>query len=215
VTEVANPRSASPAEAESTGSGGRRRGRRPAGQDTRNALLTAARAEFSAQGYQGARVRSIAAAAGVDAAMVNHWFGGKEGLFVAAMDLPVNPEQVATRILAGDREHIGERIVRTFLSVWDATGGGAFVALLRSVASHEQAARMMREFVSEVLFGRLAAVLGPDRPALRTSLCGSHVVGLGMARYVIKIEPLASADVDTLAAIIGPTLQRYLTEPLP
>jgi AcrR family transcriptional regulator len=193
----------------------RRRGRRPAGHDTRRALLAAARAEFSAQGYQAARVRSIAAAAGVDAAMVNHWFGGKEGLFIAAMDLPINPDEIAARVLDGDREHIGERIVRTFLSVWDATGGGAFVALLRSVASHEQAARMMREFVSEVLFGRLAAALGPDRPALRTSLCGSQIVGLGMARYVIELEPLASADIETLAAIIGPNLRHYLTEPLP
>jgi len=194
---------------------GRRRGRRPAGQDTKDALLAAARTEFSAQGYQGARVRSIAAAAGVDAAMVNHWFGGKEGLFAAAMDLPINPEAVLARILDGALDQLGERIVRTFLSVWDGTGGGAFAALLRSVASHEQAATMIREFVTEVVFGRLADVVGPDRPQLRATLCGSQMVGLGMARYVIKLEPLASTDAATLAAIIGPNLQRYLTEPLP
>jgi len=176
--------------------------------------LGAARAEFSAQGYQGARVRSIATAAGVDAAMVNHWFGGKEGLFVAAMDLPINPEAVIARILDGARDELGERIVRTFLSVWDVNGGGAFAALLRSVASHEQAARMMREFVTEMVFGRLADVVGPDRPQLRATLCGSQMVGLGMARYVIKLEPLASTDAATLAATIGPNLQRYLTEPL-
>jgi len=177
--------------------------------------LAAARTEFSAQGYQGARVRSIAAAAGVDAAMVNHWFGGKEGLFAAAMDLPINPEAVLARILDGALDQLGERIVRTFLSVWDGTGGGAFAALLRSVASHEQAATMIREFVTEVVFGRLADVVGPDRPQLRATLCGSQMVGLGMARYVIKLEPLASTDAATLAAIIGPNLQRYLTEPLP
>lgn len=194
---------------------GRRRGRRPAGQDTKDALLAAARTEFSAQGYQGARVRSIATAAGVDAAMVNHWFGGKEGLFAAAMDLPINPEAVLARILDGALDELGERIVRTFLSVWDTNGGGAFAALLRSVASHEQAARMIREFVTEVVFGRLADVVGPDRPQLRATLCGSQMVGLGMARYVIKLEPLASTDAATLAAIIGPNLQRYLTEPLP
>jgi AcrR family transcriptional regulator len=194
---------------------GRRRGRRPAGQDTRDALLGAARSEFSERGYQGARVRSIATSAGVDAAMVNHWFGGKEGLFVAAMDLPINPEQLIARLLDGDLADLGERIVRIFLSVWDATGGGAFVALLRSVANHEQAARMMREFVSQTVFARLAAAVGPDRSDLRAALCGSQVVGLGMARYVIKLEPLASADVATLAATIGPNLQRYLTEPLP
>jgi AcrR family transcriptional regulator len=155
-------------------------------------------------------VRSIATSAGVDAAMVNHWFGGKEGLFVAAMDLPINPEQLIARLLDGDIADLGERIVRTFLSVWDANAGGAFVALLRSVATHEQAARMMREFVSQTLFAKLAAA----RSDLRAALCGSQVVGLGMARYVIKLEPLASADVATLAATIGPNLQRYLTEPL-
>lgn len=194
---------------------GRRRGRRPAGQDTKDALLAAARAEFAEHGYQGARVRSIATTAGVDAAMVNHWFGGKDGLFVAAMDLPINPEQLIQRVLDGGVEELGERIVRTFLSVWDTTGGGAFVALLRSVANHEQAARMMREFITQTVFARLAAAVGPDRSDLRAALCGSQVFGLGMARYVVKLEPLASADVATLAAIIGPNLQRYLTEPLP
>jgi AcrR family transcriptional regulator len=211
---VTSPASEQPA-AGLSAPAGRRRGRRPAGHDTRDALLSAARSEFSERGYQGARVRSIATSAGVDAAMVNHWFGGKDGLFVAAMDLPINPEQLIARILDGDIAELGERIVRNFLSVWDATGGGAFVALLRSVANHEQAARMMREFVTQTLFAKLAAAVGPDRSDLRAALCGSQVVGLGMARYVIKLEPLASADVATLAAIIGPNLQRYLTEPLP
>lgn len=146
--------------------------------------------------------------------MVNHWFGGKEGLFVAALDLPVNPEVVLSRVLDGDPERTGERIVRTFVSVWDATGGGPFVALLRSVASHETAARMMREFVLEVMFRRLVDTLGPDQRALRAALCASQVVGLGMARYVVKLDPMASADADTLAAAIGPNLQRYLTGPL-
>ncbi|HEX4252373.1 MAG TPA: TetR family transcriptional regulator, partial [Pseudonocardia sp.] len=187
----------------------------PAGQDTKDALLAAARAEFAEHGYQGARVRSIATTAGVDAAMVNHWFGGKDGLFVAAMDLPINPEQLIQRVLDGEPGELGERIVRTFLSVWDTTGGGAFVALLRSVANHEQAARMMREFITQAVFSRLATAVGPDRSDLRAALCGSQVFGLGMARYVVKLEPLASADVATLAAIIGPNLQRYLTEPLP
>ena len=194
---------------------GRRRGRRPAGQETREELLRAARAEFSARGYQGARVRSIAETAGVDAAMVNHWFGGKSGLFVAAMDLPIDPDALLARLMDGDAGGVGQRMVRLFLSVWDPVSGGAFVALLRSVASHERAATMVREFVTEVFIGRLSAAVAPDRPELRAGLCGSQMVGLGMARYVIKLEPVASAGVDELAALIGPTLQRYLTEPLP
>ncbi|WP_028925769.1 TetR/AcrR family transcriptional regulator [Pseudonocardia acaciae] len=197
-----------------TDTAARRRGRRPAGEDTRGALLAAARTEFAERGYQGARVRSIAAAAGVDAAMVNHWFGGKNGLFVAALDLPVNPEIILTRVLEGDPDTAGERIVRNFIAVWDASGGGAFAALLRSVATHEAAARMMREFVVNVIFRRLTHALGPDQPELRACLCGSQMVGLGMARYVVKLDPLSTADADTLAAAIGPNLQRYLTGPL-
>jgi AcrR family transcriptional regulator len=196
------------------GAPARRRGRRPAGQETREALLAAARAEFAEHGFHLARVRSIAAAAGVDPAMVNHWFGGKDGLFIAAMDLPVDPAAVLERIQDGHPDRTGERIVRTFLGVWDPTGGGPFVALLRSVSSHEQAARMMREFVTERIFGQLAAALQADQQMLRATLCGSQLVGLGMARYVLKLEPIAGADPETLVAAIGPTLQRYLTGPL-
>lgn len=189
----------------------RRRGRRPAGQETKDALLAAARDEFAERGYDQARVRSIAAAAGVDPAMVNHWFGGKEGLFTAALDLPLDPNYVIMQILAGGPDRAGERIVRTFLSVWDPLQGGPFVAMLRSVSSHEHAARMMREFLTDRIFGPLAATLDADQPRLRATLCGSQLVGLGMTRYVIRLEPIATADVETLVAAIGPTLQRYLT----
>ncbi|MGH3942289.1 MAG: TetR family transcriptional regulator [Pseudonocardiaceae bacterium] len=190
---------------------GRPRGRRPAGADTRRTLLDAARVEFTARGYEGATVRAIAQRAGVDPAMVNHWFGSKDGLFVAAMEIPVNPDEIIPRMLAGDPEQLAERILRTFLSVWDANGGGALAALLRSVASHEQAARMMREFVSRVIFGRVVSTVAPDAPELRAALCGTQIAGLGMIRYVIRLEPLASADHDTVVAAIAPNLQRYLT----
>ncbi len=189
----------------------RRRGRRPAGEDTRATLLDAARVEFTERGFDGATVRAIAQRAGVDPAMVNHWFGGKDGLFVAAMEIPVNPGEIIPRILDGDPEQVAERILRTFLSVWDAHGGGALAALVRSVASHEEAARMMREFINRVIIGRVVSAVAPDRPELRAALCGTQVVGLGMIRYVIRLEPLASADHDTVVATIAPNLQRYLT----
>ncbi len=101
--------------------------------------------------------------------------------------------------------------MRTFLSVWDPIAGGPFVAMLRSVSNHDAAARMMREFLADRLFGRLTDAIAPDRPGLRAGLCASQMVGLGMARYVIGFEPLATTDPDTLTAAIGPTLQRYLT----
>ena len=103
----------------------RRRGRRPGGTDTRAELLDAARVEFAQRGYEGATVRVIADRAGVDPAMVNHWFGGKEALFSEALQLPVNPAEVMTAILPGDPERLAERIVGQFLTVWDQTGGGA------------------------------------------------------------------------------------------
>ena len=189
----------------------RPRGRRPAGEDTRAALLDAARVEFTKRGFDGATVRAIAQRAGMDPAMVNHWFGGKDGLFVAALQLPVNPEEIIRRVLDGDPDHAAERVLRTFLSVWDANGGGALTALVRSVASHEDAARMMREFVSRVVFGRIISAVAPDQFELRTALCGTQITGLAMVRYVIRLEPLASADHDTVVAAIAPNLQRYLT----
>ncbi|HEX2289429.1 MAG TPA: TetR family transcriptional regulator [Pseudonocardiaceae bacterium] len=189
----------------------RPRGRRRAGEDTRAALLDAARVEFTERGFDGATVRTIALRAGVDAAMVNHWFGGKDGLFVAAMEIPVNPAEIIPRILDGAPEQLAERILRTFLSVWDTNGGGALAALMRSVASHEEAARMMREFVSRVVIGRIVSAVAPDRPELRASLCGTQIAGLAMIRYVIRLEPLASAQHDTVVAVIAPNLQRYLT----
>ncbi|MGH3828457.1 MAG: TetR/AcrR family transcriptional regulator [Pseudonocardiaceae bacterium] len=189
----------------------RPRGRRPAGENTRAALLDAARVEFTERGFDGATVRAIAQRAEVDPAMVNHWFGGKEALFVAAMEIPVDPEKIVLGILDGDPERSGERILRAFLSVWDAEGGGAMAALIRSVASHEGATRMMREFLGQMIFGRVVPAVAPDQHKLRAALCGTQMAGLAMIRYVIRLEPLASADHDTVVTAIAPNLQRYLT----
>ena len=194
-----------------SGDQARPRGRRRAGEDTRSALLDAARVEFTERGFDGATVRAIAQRAGVDAAMVNHWFGGKDGLFVAAMEIPINPAEIIPRILDGAPEQLAERVLRTFLSVWDTNGGGSLAALMRSVASHEDAARMMREFVSRVIIGRIVSAVAPDRLDLRAALCGTQIAGLAMIRYVIRLEPLASAQHDTVVAVIAPNLQRYLT----
>jgi AcrR family transcriptional regulator len=187
----------------------RRRGRRPGGGDTRTALLDAARAAFVELGYNGATVRGIAERAGVDAAMVNHWFGSKEQLFVAAMQLPIDPSAILDQVLPGDPEHLGERIIGMFLTVWDASGGGQLVALVQSVTSHQEAASMLRDFVMNVLVKRLIEAIAPDRTALRANLIGSQLIGLGMARYVVKLEPIASADHATIIRAVAPTIQRY------
>lgn len=194
----------------------KRRGRRPSGEDTKSALLDAAREVFSQYGFDGATVRAIAAKAGVDAAMVNHWFGGKRDLFLAAVRIPIdNADAIFGTVLAGARNKIGERLVRAFVSTWDTTGGGPFVTLIRSASSQAAAARMLRDFFNLVLIDQVITKLGVDRPLLRASLCGSQLAGLGLMRYVIKVEPLASANVETLVVAVGPTLQRYLTGKLP
>ena len=193
----------------------RRRGRRPGGTDTRAELLDAARVEFAQRGYEGATVRVIADRAGVDPAMVNHWFGGKEALFSEALQLPVNPAVVMTAIVPGDPERLGERIVAQFLTIWDQTGGAPMATILRSIASHDDAARMLREFIGNVMVKRVVAAVAPDRPDLRAGLVGSQLFGMGLVRYVLKLEPLASADHATVIGAVAPNLQRYLTGPLP
>lgn len=196
---------------ENTATGARRRGRRPSGEDTRATLLAAAREVFTEQGYERATVREIARRAGVDPAMVNHWFGGKAGLFTAAMSLPLDPDQIVSQLLDAPLEQLAEHMIRLFLTVWDETRGGPLIGLIRSVSSNEDAARMLREFVSSVLLDRLIGELDADHPELRAALCGSQIIGLGVTRYVLRLEPLASADHDTVVAAIAPNLQRYLT----
>jgi AcrR family transcriptional regulator len=189
---------------------GKRRGRRPAGADTKSALVEAARAVFSEQGYEGATVRAIAKRAGVDPAMVNHWFGGKEGLFAqAVLQLPVDPAVIAQEIAEGDVNTLGERIVRRFLTVWDSTGGGQFAALVRSVASHEMAVHGLREIFLKQIFMRVADKTGADNAMFRATLVASQLIGMGMVRYVARFEPLASNDVETMVAAVAPTVQRY------
>ncbi|GAA4545819.1 TetR family transcriptional regulator [Pseudonocardia xishanensis] len=194
----------------------RRRGRRTSGEDTRAALLAAARAEFTERGFEGATVRRIAERASVDPAMVNHWFGGKEALFTATLELPVDPGPLVRAAADGDPATLGERIVALFLQVWDVgPGGGPMIALLRSVAAHPSAVRMIREFVSRTILRPFVTPVAPDRADERAALVASQMLGLGMIRYVVQLEPLASADHTTIVALIGPTVQRYLTGPLP
>ena len=193
----------------------RRRGRRPGGADTRASLLDAPRVVFAERGFDGATVRVIADRAGVDPAMVNHWFGGKQSLFVAALNLPADPATILGEAVPGDPEHLAERILGRLLEVWDGTGGAQFAALLQSIATHDVAAGLLREFIARVLVGKVLRVVAPDRPELRATLCGTQVFGLAFVRYVLKVEPLASADHATVVSAVAPNLQRYLTGPLP
>jgi len=190
-----------------------RTGRRPGNSGTREAILDAARRAFAEHGYQQATIREVAGLAGVDPALVHHYFGTKQDLFVAAVEFPVNPFEAFVALVSEEGlETLGERLLGLFLSVWDQTEQHSpMLALIRSAVSEERAAAMLREFITEEILGRIARELGTPDARLRTNLVASQLVGLVMARYVIRIEPLASTPAPVLVAAIGPNLQRYIT----
>jgi AcrR family transcriptional regulator len=187
----------------------RRPGRRPGRSSSRDDILAAARVLFGERGYDKASIRAIAAEAGVDPALVHHFFGAKEELFAAAMEFPVDLETVLPLILAGPRAEIGERLVRTFLRFWeDPRLRPQFVGVIRSATTSETGAALLREFISSQLFARVAEAL--DVPRLNLNAVASQVVGVAILRYVLEMEPMASAGEDELVALLAPTIQRYL-----
>ena len=191
-------------------------GRRPGDSGTREAILRVAKQSFAERGYAATSLRGVARAAGVDPSLITHFFGSKDGLFEAALALPLDPGSLVPALLSDGTDGLGERVVRTFLGVWDGTPGqGPMLAMLRSAVSHEDSAEQLRALLLRVLLRPLALGAGGDDSDLRAALLASQVVGLAVTRYVLRLEPVASADADTLAAALGPTLQRYLTGPLP
>ncbi|HYJ50649.1 MAG TPA: TetR family transcriptional regulator [Microbacterium sp.] len=189
-----------------------RRGRPPGDQNTRARVLAAARQTFTERGYDAASLRHIARVAGVDAGMVRHYFVDKAGLFRAAMDLPIDPGAVLSSLLSEGLESLGERLLRQFIAEWDRPGNASgMIILIRSAMTHDEATRMLREFISSQVLGRIAGAVDASDGALRASLIGSQIVGLVVARYIVRVEPLASADPETVVAAVAPTVQRYLT----
>ena len=188
-----------------------RTGRRPGVSGSRERILAAAREQFAAAGWDATTIRGIATTAGVDPALVMHYFGSKEGIFRAALEFPIDPAEMVPQLLAPGLDGLGGRMVRFFIRVWDSPEGRPLLGVIRSAVASEQAAQLLREFVSREVLGRLAEALEVDQPRLRASLAGSQLVGLAMLRYVVKLEPVASASGEQLAAWVGPTLQRYLT----
>jgi AcrR family transcriptional regulator len=189
----------------------KRRGRRPGPSGTREAITQAARRQFSELGYDRASIRSVAAEAGVDPALVVHYFGSKQRLFLAAIELPFEVGDLVERLETGPREQVGERVARFALEVLGNPDARArWTGMIRAAASDPDAAGLLREVLTQRIFEPLAEALGSEDAQLRANLASSQMVGLVMARYIIAIEPLASADAETVASAIAPTLQRYL-----
>lgn len=187
------------------------RGRRPGGPDTRGAILAAARESFAHKGFAGTTIRAVAASAGVDAALVHHYFGSKDDLFLAALEIPVDPRQVVPMVFAEGVDGAGERLLRVFVSVWeDPEARLPLIALVRASLGEAGPVNLLREGVLRMVFAPLREILpGPDAEQ-RVQLVLSQLVGLVVTRYVLAVEPLASMPADEVVAWIAPTVQRYL-----
>ncbi|MCY0952658.1 TetR family transcriptional regulator [Streptomyces sp. H27-S2] len=183
------------------------------GPGTQERIRLAARSEFAARGYDKTSVRGIAKAAGVDPALVHHYFGSKDDLFAAAIEVSMEPALVIPAILGEGPDGIGERLARFFLGVWENPATRApLLAVIRSALTHEAAAAVLRRLVLRRLLERIAADLDVPDPTFRAELAASHMVGIAILRYVVQVEPLASADPEDIIRLVAPTLQRYLTE---
>ena len=193
----------------------RRRGRRPGPSRTRDVILRAARRHFTERGFDQASLREIAADAGVDPALVHHYFTNKVGLFLAAMRMP-DLQAGLGEVLAPQEpvspEDIGQGLVRMLTLLWsDPELPRTLAGLVRTAATNERGAAMLREFLRHAVLGRIAEALPEPDAELRVALAGSQIFGLLVARVVLRLEPIASLSADELVAAVGPNLQRYLT----
>ena len=190
-----------------------RTGRRP-GPDTgtRAAIIEAAGRLFLERGYEETSMRAIGALAGVDAALVTHFFGSKANLLASAVHWPFDPDVEIPRLLSGGRDQVGRRLVRLMTRTWDdQQQHNPILTLLRAATSEPRAAELLGAFLRTRIFDPLLAALGSNRPDLRADLSISQLAGLALTRYILHLEPLASARPDNVINWIGPTVQRYLT----
>ncbi|MFF8914879.1 TetR family transcriptional regulator [Streptomyces sp. NPDC015032] len=197
----------------------RRRGRpsrkaQATGPDARARILEAARTEFAERGYDKTSIRGIARAADVDPALVHHYFGTKDEVFAAAVELSFEPSLVIPAVLGGGTDGLGERLAGYFITVWENPASRApLLAIMRSALTHEAAAEVLRGVFLRRLLERVAETLDVPDATFRAELAASHMLGIAMLRYVVRAEPLASAPPEKIVEMVAPTLQRYLAEP--
>ena len=193
----------------------RKRGRPPRTEsaDTRDRILNAAREEFSEQGYEKTSVRGIAKSAGVDSALVHHYFGTKEQVFEAAIAVALGSALNASDTLVeGPLDGVGERMTRFVLGVWEnPVTRTPLLAIVRSAVNNETAAAVFRRLVVSQLMRRIADQVDLPDAELRAELAAAQLVGTVLLRYVIKVEPLASVDLEQIVARVAPVVQGHLT----
>jgi AcrR family transcriptional regulator len=195
---------------------GRRRGRPAGSSDTRERILRSARDLFSHNGIGNTSIRAVAAAAGVDSALVHHYFGTKEQLFAAAVHIPIDPMAVIGPLREVPVEELGHTIPSILLPLWDSEVGAAFIATLRSILAGSEV-NLFRTFIQDVIAVEVGTRVDdpPGSGIVRVQLVASQLVGVVMARYILQLEPFASLPAQQVAQTIAPNLQRYLTGDLP
>lgn len=196
---------------------GRKRPGRPAGtSDTRERILTVARELFARNGIDKTSIRSIAAGAGVDSALVHHYYGTKEQLFAAAIHIPIDPMLVIGPMRETPVDQLGLTLPSILLPLWDSELGAGFIATLRSLLSGSDVS-LVRSFLQEVITREVGARVDdpPGSGPIRVQFVASQLVGVVMARYILELEPFRSLPVTQIAETIAPNLQRYLTGDLP
>ncbi|SDE08261.1 TetR family transcriptional regulator [Glycomyces harbinensis] len=195
----------------------KRAGRRSGNPDTRAEILAAARRLFADEGYESVSMRRIAAEAGVDPSLIHHYFGSKDDLFMAAIELPLDPApEVAAVLKDGDIEGAGGRLMHAFVKIWDGPHHEKLLAVVRTSLSKPAMSFVLKQLFEHRIVKTVQEHLGDqvDHVPVRASFIASQVFGLVVARYILKLEPLASLNEAELAESIGPTIDRYLTMPV-
>jgi AcrR family transcriptional regulator len=187
-------------------------GRRPGNQDTRGQIITAARHAFATKGFGGASMRAIAAEAGVDAALIHHYFDSKQQLFLATVALPLGLPGMLEEVAAGGRSGLGERLVRSVLGVWDSELQPSLVAAIRTALTDPALTRSAGEFLTLEVIGHVLPHEdpSPEEANRRAGLVASQILGLVIGRYVLRLPVLANRETEDLVAEVGPTVQRYV-----
>ncbi len=174
-------------------------------------IVTTARRLFADSGYDKTSVRDIATAAGVDPALIRHYFGSKAELFRSTVGWPFEPVELGARITGGDRRHIGARLTRVFFEAWEQPGSRApLLAILRGAATHEESTTLVRQFIQDQLYPQLAKPLRGSDTELRIDLAMAQLLGIAYLRHVLQVEPIASAPADELIARVTPIITAHL-----
>ncbi|MFV0493729.1 TetR family transcriptional regulator [Mycobacterium sp.] len=186
-------------------------GRRPGPNTTRELIADTARKRFAELGYDRTSMRQVAIEAQVDPALVSHYFGSKLDLFLAVVELPVDPAVLIDHVVDGTQDDAGVRLATLILDVLDdEVRRRPMVGLMRAATAEPEAARLVRDFLTRNLLVPIARRLEAENPEYRAGLVMSQIAGMTLARYIVGIEPLASHPRQRVAADLGATLQRYL-----